>query len=93
MSTVSELDILSRLFDQEESPMSVEMARGILAVHFGKADIKRMNNLAAKARAGTLTPGEVAEAESYERAGHVLAMLHSLARMALKQAGGPGVAP
>jgi hypothetical protein len=62
---VSELEILSRLFDRDDSPMSVEMARGILTVRLSKEDIKRMNKLAAKARAGTLSPEEVAETESY----------------------------
>jgi hypothetical protein len=92
MSTVSELEILSRLFDQEQSPMSVEMARGILAVRFAKTDMNKMNKLAAKARAGTLTPDEAAEAESYERAGTFLAILHSRARMVLKEAGATGAA-
>src|SRR5262249_61423022 len=85
MSETSEIAILTRIFDKDDTPMSPEMARGILAMNFPEEDRKRMDELAEKARCGTLTPGERAEAEQYERAGHFLSILRSKARMTLRK--------
>jgi hypothetical protein len=87
MSGVSEIAILSRLLDASDTPLSPEGARSILALRFPEADLKRMSELAEKARAGTLTAEERDEADSYERAGHVVSVLKSKARKALKVAG------
>jgi hypothetical protein len=91
MSAVSEITILSRLLDAGKACLSPEAARSLLAIRFTEADRDRMRQLAAKARAGTLTPEERDEAESYERAGHVISLLQSKARKALK-GGKPGKA-
>jgi hypothetical protein len=84
MSATSEIAILARIFDKDDTPMSPEMARGILAMNFPEEDRKRMDELAEKARAGTLTSEERSEAENYARAGHILSILRSKARMALR---------
>ena len=44
-----------------------------------------MRELSAKARAGTLTPGERDEIEQYERVACTLDILHSKARRVLKR--------
>ncbi len=87
-----EAAIIARLDIPERPPLSSEAAEGILAVGFSRADQERMNVLAAKARAGTLTPDEQAEAEAYSHIGSLLGILKSKARQALKQRGTNGKA-
>lgn len=79
----SEVAILGRVIMVPGSPLSPDTARSILALSFAPADIDRMQNLAQKARDGSLTDAEQVEIENFERAGHVLSLLKSRARMAL----------
>ncbi len=44
-----------------------------------------MNGLSAKARAGTLTPDEQIDIDTFERLGSLLDIVHSKARQALKR--------
>lgn len=67
-------------FDDEPSPA---VARALLKLTFPESDHQRMQDLAAKARAGTLTPMEDQEADTYEQLGCLLDILHSKARSAL----------
>jgi hypothetical protein len=90
MSAVSDIAILSRLLDAGEEPLSPEAARSILALRFTEEDRLKMDLLAAKARAGTLTAERRQEADSYERAGEMLALLKSKARRTLRST--PGLA-
>jgi hypothetical protein len=60
-------------------------ARALLKLQFGEADKARMRELSAKARAGTLTPGDRDEIEQYERVACTLDILHSKARRVLKR--------
>ena len=83
-----EAAIIARLDLADHQPLSPQAAEGILAVGFSQADQDRMNRLAAKARAGTLTPDESAEAEAYSRIGSLLGILKSKARQSLKQPSG-----
>jgi uncharacterized protein YnzC (UPF0291/DUF896 family) len=62
------------------------MAEMILAFTFPNEDRERMNQLAQKAREGTLTGEEQAEIDAYERVGHFLSLLQSKARISLKHA-------
>jgi hypothetical protein len=68
-------------FEEEPSPTA---ARALLKLEFSQADRERMAMLSAKARAGTLTAEEEQDAETFERLGCVLDILHSTARRALK---------
>ena len=79
-----EAAIIGRLAAAGESPLSPEAAEGILAITFDHADRARMNALAAKAREGTITPKEKAEAAAYSRVGSLLGILKSKARQTLK---------
>jgi hypothetical protein len=88
MSTIpavesNELAILSRVLDAEQ--LHPEAAKYILGLTFPERDRGRMNVLADKARQGSLSPKEQAELEEYHQAGHLLTLLQSKARVALKK--------
>jgi hypothetical protein len=87
-----EAAILKRLVGSDERAWSAA-AEGILALGFSPADKDRMHGLAAKARAGSLTPDEQAEVEAYSRIGSLLGILKSKARRALKVRTSNGKAP
>ena len=67
-----EAQILTRVIAPEDSPLDRKAA-----------DKQRMDELAEKARQGTLSPDERTEAESYERVGHFISLLKSKARRSL----------
>lgn len=79
-----EAAILGRLVAPDEPGLSPAAARSILALDFSLGDKERMQELAAKARADTLTRKEQAEIEAYSRVGSLIGILHSRARRALK---------
>jgi hypothetical protein len=81
----NELAILSRLIRPDRRDFSAAAARAILKIGFEPGDIERMNELAEKARRGTLTPSEKGAIDSYERVGHVLALMHAKARLSLSE--------
>jgi hypothetical protein len=80
----SEVSILNRILRPTAPTFSPEAARDILALDFDQADKDRMRQLSAKARAGTLTAEEDAEAGRYELLGHLLNIMQSKARRSLK---------
>jgi hypothetical protein len=80
----TEAAILSRVVEPDMPNWSAQVARALLALDFRAADKERMRELSAKAREGTLTPAEQAEADNYERVGHLLNILQSKARRSLK---------
>lgn len=82
----SELAILRRVVDRKQSTLSPEAARAILRLDFDTTDRKRMNQLAAKNRAGRLTHAEDDELNNFIHVGQVLGILKSKARKALKNA-------
>lgn len=81
----SEADILSRIIQPDQGTWSRDAAEAVLRFDFPPADRERMNALAAKARAGTLSPEEEAEWENYRRAGRALELLQSKARLSLQR--------
>ena len=78
--------ILGRLVQPEQPTLAPEAARAILELHFGPSDVERMNELASKARKGTLTEDERHETESYERIGSFVGLMQSKARRSLQRA-------
>ena len=86
----SEVSILNRILRPKSPTFSPEAARDILALDFDQADKDRMRQLSAKARAGTLTAEEDAEAGKYELVGHLLNIMQSKARRSLKGHGDEG---
>jgi hypothetical protein len=69
-----------------DGKLTASAARAILKLSLPDQDRERMHALAAKARAGSLTPDEEFEIDNYERVGHLLSILKSKARKTLKQA-------
>ena len=67
-----------------DKPLTPTAARALLKVQFSALDRERMTELAAKARAGTLTSDEERETDTYERLGCTLDILHSQARRVLR---------
>ena len=86
----SEMAILRRIVDPEQPFLSQEAARAILRLDFTAADRARMNHLAAKNRAGKLTPTEEQELNSYIRVGQTLGILQSKARRSVQASGKAG---
>jgi hypothetical protein len=84
----SEVSILNRMLRPDTPMMSPEAARDILGWDFDQADRDRMRELSAKARTGTLTAEEDAEAGRYELVGHLLNIMQSKARRSLKSHAG-----
>ena len=91
MSAISTLDrgaeILLLAIKPAEGNLPIEAARSILAFRLSSADWERVNELAAKARAGTLSSEERRELDEYERVTCLLELMQSKARLSLKQMG------
>jgi hypothetical protein len=77
-------EILTRTIMPNEGNLPVEAARSILHFRLAQADYERVNELAAKARAGTLTAEERAELDEYERITCLVELMQSKARLSLK---------
>ena len=69
-------------FDGELPPNA---ARALLKLRFSERDHALLDELSAKARAGSLTPDEQTQLGTFERLGCLLDILHSKARRALKK--------
>jgi hypothetical protein len=81
------VEILTRTIAPTEGDFPVEAAQAILRFRLASADGERVNELAAKARAGTLAAEERAELDDYERVTCLLELMQSKARLSLKHAG------
>ena len=81
----SEAALWNRLLDPVDPELSPDVARYILTLSFPQPDIDRMSELAEKARQGSLAIEEHIELDNYERVGHVLSLMKSKARKALKK--------
>ena len=89
MSTAAaniEAEILSRIIAPGKPELPVNTAEMILALEFPREDRERLDQLAEKAREGTLTGEEQLEIDAYERVGSFLSLLRSKARISLKRA-------
>lgn len=84
-TATSEVAVFSRLLTNGRREMGPQLARYILGLGFSAADQARMQELAEKNQAGPITPQERDELFSYVKAGHLLAILQSKARKALKK--------
>jgi hypothetical protein len=89
MATVianSEAAIFARMIDSESTELTPAGARSWLTVDFSSDDRARMHELAQRAQAGELQPDEEQELTNYRDVGNLLAIMHSRARRALKNA-------
>lgn len=89
LEDTSEAAIFSRVLETDGSMFSHEAARVILALDFSNADRERINELSAKASAGTLSPEEDQALENFIRVGDLLAILQSKARQSLRRGSSP----
>ena len=80
----SEMSILRRIVNPDQPYLSKDAAREFLRLGFSPADRQRMDQLAEKNRAGTLTPTEAKELDSFIRVGQTLGILQSKARRSLR---------
>jgi hypothetical protein len=81
----SEVAILSRVLRPRAGTLPAAAARAWLKLDFTEEDRQRMRSLSAKAQSGALTPHEEDDLAAYRRAGRVLDMMHSKARLSLKK--------
>jgi hypothetical protein len=88
----TEVAILTRLVGPEDPSLPAAAAEAILALSFSPTDRDRMRTLAARARAGSLTPEEQAEVEAYSRVNSLLGVLKSIARRSRRRRGAAGKA-
>jgi hypothetical protein len=82
-----EAEILARAIQPGDAGLSEDAARSLLGMKLSDTDRDRVNQLAAKAREGTLTAEERLELDDHERVAALLELLQSKARLSLKQAG------
>jgi hypothetical protein len=85
MALITEADVFSRLIDASNPTLTPEAAAGILQLAYSQADHARMAELASKSNAGTLTPEDRRELESYVFVGDVLSLMKSKARSSLRK--------
>jgi hypothetical protein len=83
---ISESTILASVIAPEHPGMSPDVARELLSWEFTLQDRQRMTELAAKARAGTLSDSEQSVIEAYERVSSFLGLVKSKARRSLHHA-------
>ena len=65
--------------------LSPSAARALLKLQFSERDHALMGELSRKARAGTLSPPEQMQLDTFERLGCLLDIVHSKAREVLKK--------
>jgi len=80
-----ELAIWKRVFVPDPRRITPDQARCLLQVRFPQSDLDRINELSAKAGAGTLQAEEKVELERYIHVGHLLSILKAKIRRRLKK--------
>ncbi len=81
--------ILRRSIQPERGDYPSEEARAVLRMKLDPADLERSEELAAKARAGSLAPEEADEIEAFREAARALDLMHAKARLSLQRSGQP----
>jgi hypothetical protein len=80
-----ELAIWERVFVPDARRITPDQARYLLDARFPQADLDRINELSAKADAGTLEPEEKTELERYVHVGQLLSILKAKIRGRMKK--------
>lgn len=84
--TITEADILAHIISPDQPDLPPESAQSILELKFDQPAVTRMNALAEKNRADTLSDDERTELEKYLRVGQFLNLLQAKARVSLHKA-------
>ena len=85
-STETVADIWARTLKPSEGDLPPETARFFLGIELSEADQRRLQELSAKARDGSLTTQESGELDCYLELGWFLDMMKSKARLSLRHA-------
>jgi hypothetical protein len=83
----TEAAILARVIEADETEITPEVARYLLSRQLPEADERRVDELSAKARSGSLSAAENAELDSYLHIGSLLGVMQSRARRLLRKTG------
>ena len=83
----NETAILGRAVDPSNWRLTPDAAEAILSLNLSATDEARMDELAAKARAGQLTADEEVQIENYRQVGCLIELMKSKARLFLRAAG------
>jgi hypothetical protein len=78
-----EAAIWARLIESQPEELTPEAARYLLRFEFTESDQSRMQELADRSQAGTLSEDEGREFDSYLHIGNLLAVMQSKARLVL----------
>jgi hypothetical protein len=81
--------IWNRVVDPDSGDLDREAAKSFLKLRLAESDRVRMDELADKARDGTLPPTEETELSNYRHVGRVLELIKPKARQSLKSFGAP----
>jgi hypothetical protein len=79
----TEASILARILQADERELTPDTARYFLSMKLPLSDEDRVNELSAKARAGSLTEAETRELDSYLHIGFLLGVMQAKARRLL----------
>jgi hypothetical protein len=79
--------IWSRLIQTPKEPVSPEAARYLPSIDFSESDHSRMQEPMDKSSEGSLTSEEDSELDSYVNIANVLSVMHSRARVVLRNGG------
>lgn len=79
----SEAAIWARLIESQPDALTRDAAEYLLGFGFTERDERRMQDLAEKSQAGTLSEHEQREFDSYLHIGNLLAVMQSKARLVL----------
>jgi hypothetical protein len=83
---IAEADLFAEVLSAGEATLNLDLARWLLTLRFTPTQQARVQFLADRANAGTLTDEERIESENYRRVGNLLSLLQSKARLALQHA-------
>jgi hypothetical protein len=86
VTTNTSIAIFDRVTNVSDDPLRPEFAKHILRWGFTPADQARVTDLLSKLKSETITPDEREELEEFNRVNHLLTLLKSKARQALRAA-------
>lgn len=87
-STISEADILADVIHPDADDLSADVARSFLQWKFSDIAVARMNELADRNNAGTITEVEHDELHKYLRVGNLINLLQAKSRLTLNETDG-----
>ena len=79
-SGVNQAEIFRRVLDERAESLTPEVAQFFLELELPAQDRARLEELAARARAGALTPGEQADLDEFRRLGRLVELMKLRAR-------------